>query len=256
MLATFLLSFLLLATPIFSTYIPQSATCPTTPLVRPANGLSDDEETYRISRKAVADESLKAWLTKTNFEFGVANLPTEALHLMRGMTDISNVEQVALTTSGGGYRSLLSGAGVIRGLDSRDSNVSTSGLFQALTYQAGLSGGSWLLSSLARNNYPTITYLKDSFWKHSFQDSLADPAFLLVAISYAEIVTDILGKEAAGYHTTLTDPWGRLLSYQLLPGAYGGVSTTLSSVAGLSSFTSYSVPFPITNALGTKSVAW
>jgi hypothetical protein len=37
--------------------------------------------------------------------------------------------EIALTTSGGGYRSLLTGAGVIQGLDARDSNVSTSGLF-------------------------------------------------------------------------------------------------------------------------------
>jgi lysophospholipase len=121
-----------------------------------------------------------------------------------------------------------------------------------LTYQAGLSGGSWLLSSLAGNNYPTVTYLKDNLWKQAFQDSLADPDFLLGAIAYAEIVAEILGKEAAGYRTTLTDPWGRLLSYQLLSGAYGGVSTTLSSVAGLSSFTTYSVPFPVIIALGTK----
>jgi lysophospholipase len=167
-------------------------------------------------------------------------------------TGAFDVEQVALTTSGGGYRSLLSGAGVIQGLDSRDSDVSTSGLYQALTYQAGLSGGSWLLSSMAGNNYPTITYLKEILWKQAFQDSLADPAFLLVAIAYAEIIADVFGKEAAGYRTTLTDPWGRLLSCQLLSGPYGGVSTTLSSVSSLSSFTSYSVPFPVITSLGSK----
>jgi lysophospholipase len=76
MLASILLSLLLSASPISSTYIPQSATCPTTSLVRPANGLSDDEETYRVARKAVADESLKTWLTKTNSGFVTAELPT------------------------------------------------------------------------------------------------------------------------------------------------------------------------------------
>jgi lysophospholipase len=57
----------------------------------------------------------------------------------------ADAEKLALTTSGGGLRSLLSGAGVVQGLDSRDSNVSTSGLYEALTYQTGLSGGSRML---------------------------------------------------------------------------------------------------------------
>ena len=128
------------------------------------------------------------------------------------LTDI----QVALTTSGGGYRSLLLGAGVIQGLNMRDSNISTSGLFQALTYQAGLSGGAWLLSSFAGNNYPTITSLKKGLWEQAFQDSLLVPEFLLASEAYAEVTNDILAKEAAGFPPTLTDPWGRLLSYQLL----------------------------------------
>jgi lysophospholipase len=108
------------------------------------------------------------------------------------------------------------------------------------------------LSSLAGNNYPTITYLKDNLWKQALQDSLLDPAFLLVAVAYSEVTADILGKEAAGYPTTLTDPWGRLLSYQLLSGSDGGASTTLSSVASLSNFTSNFVPYPIITSLGAK----
>ena len=87
----------------------------------------------------------------------------------------ADAEKLALTTSGGGLRSLLSGAGVVQGLDSRDSNVSTSGLYEALTYQTGLSGGSWMLSSLAGNNYPTITQLKENIWKMAFQNSLLTP---------------------------------------------------------------------------------
>ena len=69
----------------------------------------------------------------------------------------NNTKQVALTTSGGGYRSMLSGAGVIQGFDERDSSVSTSGLYQALTYQAGLSGGSCRYSG--RNPFPILNGL-------------------------------------------------------------------------------------------------
>ncbi len=150
-------------------------------------------------------------------------------------------------------RALLVGAGVIQGLDDRDSEVSTSGLFQALTYQAGLSGGAWLLSSFAGNNYPTISYLKDNLWEQAFQDSLLDPDFLLVAPAYANIVDDILGKQLAGFHVTLPDPWGRLLSYQLIEGSDGGVGRTLSSITGLSNFTSYAVPYPVITSLGVKT---
>jgi lysophospholipase len=145
------------------------------------------------------------------------------------------------------------GAGVIQGLDGRDSDVSTSGLFQALTYQAALSGGAWLISSLAGNNYPTITYLRDSLWEKAFPDSLLDPEYLLAAVAYGEIVDDILEKDAAGFDITPIDPWGRLLSYQLLNGADGGAGITLSSISVLSNFTSHSVPFPVITSLGVKT---
>lgn len=158
-----------------------------------------------------------------------------------------------MAVSGGGYRSLLVGAGVIQGLDERDSNISTSGLYQALTYHSGLSGGSWLLSSLAGNNYPTITTLKESLWKQAFHDSLLIPDHLLVAEAYGSIIADITAKHLAGFPPTLTDPWGRLLSYQLLDGPDGGASTTLSSVTSLSNFTSHAVPYPVILALGTKT---
>lgn len=145
------------------------------------------------------------------------------------------------------------GAGVIQGFDERDSNSSTSGLYQALTYQSGLSGGAWLLSSIAGNNYPTITSLKQNLWEQAFQDSLLVPGNLLVAAAYASITSDIESKAAAGFSPTLTDPWGRLLSYQLFYGTDGGVDITLSSVSSLSNFTNYEAPFPIMLALGVKT---
>ncbi|RHZ67855.1 hypothetical protein CDV55_104077 [Aspergillus turcosus] len=218
-------------------YAPIHTTCPDIPLVRPASGLSSAESAYRQQRKQIADQNLAAWLTKTDSGFQTnGSLPT-----------------LALTTSGGGYRSALVGAGVIQGLDARDSDISTSGLYQALTYQSGLSGGAWLLSSIAGNNYPTISYLKETLWEQAFQDSLLVPGNLLVAEAYGKIVADITAKGAAGFPPTLTDPWGRLLSYQFLQGPDGGVDTTLSSVSGLSNFTSHAVPYPVILTLGVKT---
>jgi len=147
---------------------------------------------------------------------------------------------------------MLAGAGVIQGLDARDSNVSTSGLFQALSYQAGLSGGGWLLTSFAGNNYPTISSLSNSLWKEAIRDSLLVPEFLLFALAYAEIVGNVAAKEAAGYDTTIVDVYGRLLGYQLYKQAEGGAGVTLSSVTGFSNWTSHAAPYPIITSLGVK----
>ncbi|TAQ89992.1 hypothetical protein B7494_g1664 [Chlorociboria aeruginascens] len=217
-------------------YAPIAATCPNVPLVRPATGLNDDEANYRRRRKELADIALASWLEKTNEGFGTENLPT-----------------IALTTSGGGYRSLLTGAGVIQGLDARDSTGRLSGLLQAMTYQAGLSGGGWLLSSLIGNNYPTISSLQASLWEQAFQDSIVLPNNLLAASAYGDVARDLRAKQGAGFHTTLTDIYGRLLSYQLLYGDGGGEATTMSSVVSSSSFKSHSIPYPIITALGINT---
>jgi lysophospholipase len=102
-----------------SPYQPESAKCPSTPLVRDATALGSEESSYISSRKAKADVALAAWLKKQG-SFSTGSQPI-----------------VALASSGGGYRA---GAGVIKAFDARDSNSSVSGLYQALTYQAGLSG--------------------------------------------------------------------------------------------------------------------
>ena len=221
---------------IISGYTPIKFPCPSTPLVRTASGISSSESAYLAARQLKASASLASWLSKTNSGFVTSGkLPT-----------------VALTTSGGGYRSLLCGAGVIQGLDARDSNVGTAGVYQGLTYQTGLSGGGWLLSSLAGNNYPTISSLSNNLWQQAFQDSALDPAFLLAAAAYAAVVNDIKAKNAAGFPPTITDPYGRLLSYQLLNGLDGGVLDTLSGISAKSNFTANNVPFPILTALSVQ----
>ena len=76
---------------------------------------------------------------------------------------------------------MLETAGVVQAFDIRDSNVGTGGVYQGLTYQSGLSGGSWFLSSLAGNNWPTVTSLKTGLWEQAFETSLLVPANLLSA---------------------------------------------------------------------------
>lgn len=105
---------------------------------------------------------------------------------------------------------------------------------------------------MAGNNFPTITYLKDKFWKEALRDTLFDPDFLLAPAALLDIAADILEKDVAGFPTTITDPWGRLLSYQLLPGSDGGAGITLSSITQLSNFTSHAAPYPILTAVGIR----
>ena len=51
------------------------------------------------------------------------------------------------------------GAGVISGLDARDKTAKekgTGGLLQVSSYLAGLSGGSWLVSSMLFHDFPEV----------------------------------------------------------------------------------------------------
>lgn len=103
-------------------YQPITTSCPNTQLVRPATGQGSQEAAYISSRKSKADAALATWLSKQG-SFSNDSQPT-----------------VALTSSGGGYRALLEAAGVHQAFDERDSNSSVSGIYQALTYESGLSG--------------------------------------------------------------------------------------------------------------------
>jgi lysophospholipase len=152
---------------------------------------------------------------------------------------------------------MLSGAGVIKAFDRREKvKTGVSGLYQALTYEAGLSGGSWLLSSLAGNNYPTISSLQKSLWEQALQSSLLVPSILVSPQKdpiYNTVESNIKAKREAGFEPTIIDPWGRLLAYGLLYGADGGVRTTMSSIARTASFKDYLAPYPIITGLGVET---
>ncbi|KAK0640143.1 Lysophospholipase 2 [Lasiodiplodia hormozganensis] len=235
------LSLVLSATALAATspYGPVSAACPaSTALTRPASaGVNTDETSYLSARKPAAQAALASWLAKTNSAYAAA--------------DTASLPSIGLTVSGGGYRSMLTGAGLIQGLDARDSNATTAGLYQALSYQAGLSGGSWLLAALAGNDWPRVSALRDDLWIAGLQQTLfvAD-----VANGGAiDVVGDLAAKTAAGFDVGLTDAWGRLLGYQMLYGEDGGVGKTLSGIADAEAFKGAEVPFPIITALGVKT---
>lgn len=134
-------------------------------------------------------------------------------------SNTSNIPNIGIAVSGGGYRALMNGAGAIKAFDSRTYNATTEGhlggLLQSSTYVAGLSGGSWLLGSIYINNFTTIdklqTHTDGSVWQ--FGNSILEGPDsggiqLLDSASYYKDIADAVeGKKKAGFDTSLTDIW-------------------------------------------------
>jgi lysophospholipase len=220
-----------------SEYAPHSQRCPGGKLVRPANGLSPREKSYITQRKRRADRALVKWLQDVDDKFPARDLPI-----------------VAMASSGGGYRAMLLGAGVIQALDDRDSDSALNGVYQALTYHAGLSGGGWLLSSIHGNGHETISTLKEDLWDKFLPKNSLWPLNTDSAPEYPAIKADIQAKATAGFAPTITDVWGRFLSYQLLRGKDGGAEKTLSSISRWPNFRLHKSPFPIMTATSVTDI--
>lgn len=177
---------------------------------------------------------------------GLWLLKTDPALLLFPLGSNWDLPTIALTSSGGGFRATLSGAGTVQALDIRDIGgwSVTSGLYQAISYHSGLSGGSWLLSSIVSTNYATISTIFNTIWKNSLNNGLFNPQGKQADV-YKTINNDLSLKKAAGYKGTISDAWSRLISYATIPGANGGVDALLSQITSRTSFKSYSVPYPI-----------
>lgn len=126
---------------------------------------------------------------------------------------------IGIAVSGGGYRALLNGAGVLKAFDKRSPNATAQGhlggLLQSATYLAGLSGGSWLVGSLYMNNFSSVRALEQrtqgSVWE--FENSIfegPDKSGIQAINSlqyYHNIVDAVDSKSNAGFATSLTDYW-------------------------------------------------
>jgi len=59
--------------------------------------------------------------------------------------NVTSLPNIAISASGGGYRAMLNGAGLLSAFDSRSDNATApghlGGLLQSATYLSGLSGG-------------------------------------------------------------------------------------------------------------------
>ena len=288
-------------------------------LLRPANGeLSPREQQWLAQRDAVTAPWLRGFLRRATAQFDggdefleALGLSGDVLPLGAGDSDGASVlpsregegegasvlpsregdsehppalPRVALAFSGGGYRSMLTGAGVVAAMDARTPNASVhglGGLLQAASHVAGVSGGNWLVGSLAWNNWTAVSDILGGWDKGEAEaeaeaetegdsdsesdseendsdgdgpiwdlhDSIISPGGMNIfksARRWDRISNAVQAKQDAGFETSLTDVWGRALSYNFFPQLErGGIGYTWSSLRDSETFRNAQMPFPI-----------
>lgn len=157
---------------------------------------------------------------------------------------------IGLSFSGGGYRAMLCGAGQLLATDDRYEGANdhgVGGLLQSATYITGLSGGNWLVGSLVMNNWLSVAEIvngSSTIWQ--LEDSILNPSGIRIdkTIAYYYGLREaVTAKDDAGFDTTITDIWGRALSYQFFPDESGGENITWSSVRNMSHFKDHTMPY-------------
>lgn len=240
-------------------YAPGRIECPSSDILRVADSISKEESDWLKGRDEVTNEKIVEFLKYANMtdidpeDYGKLN---RSIH-------------IGLAFSGGGYRAMLNGAGQLSALDERTKGPDggkakgLNGLLQASTYIAGLSGGSWLVGSVAFNNFTSIQDIVDhktDIW--NLKHSIVNYGGINVVKTYEYykgILDDIDDKEDAGYDLSFTDVWGRALAHQFLTTLNDtGASLTFSSVQDWDVFKNHEMPFPIfisdTRAEGTNII--
>jgi lysophospholipase len=234
-------------------YAPASVECPSTrPTIRSAGSLSDNETSWLEVRRNNTIEPMIDLLSRAN----ISNF--DAKSYINGISsNATALPNIGIAISGGGYRAMLNGAGFIAAADNRTQNSTGTGqiggLLQATTYLAGLSGGGWLVGSLFTNNFSSVVTLRDgsegsSVWKFDRSILEGPKSSGISIVNTAEYYTDlqeaVSAKEDAGFDVSITDYWGRALSYQLINATDGGPAYTFSSIALTENFINGETPMP------------
>ncbi|KUI70313.1 Lysophospholipase [Cytospora mali] len=240
-------------------YAPAIVDCPSTrPTIRGAASLSQNETDWLTKRRAATVQPMADFMSRANIS------GFDAASYVNGLSsNTSALPNIAIAMSGGGYRALLNGAGFIAAADDRTPGTTDEGgiggLLQASTYVAGLSGAGWLVGSIYTNNFSTVVNLRDgsvgsSIWQFDrsiFVGPEESGFSILNTVEYWDDIADAVSAKAnAGFEGSITDYWGRALSYQLINATGGGAAYTFSSIALDESLINGSIPLPILVADG------
>lgn len=235
-------------------YEPSFVSCPSNSsnLIRTEGGLSNEETAWIAKRDAVTEPLLKSYLSQQlNDTSSLSKIFSD---------DNDQKPKIAFAVSGGSYRAMLSGAGMLSAFDNRTNNNNGAGklggLLQSATYLAGLSGGNWLTTSLAFNDWISVQEIVDQV-KNNNGSSLWNITNSILApfgaaepmedlLRWATIRTDIQNKEDAGFPVSIIDLWGLALSYQFFED--GAASLIWSSLQNTDTFSNAQMPFIISTA--------
>ncbi|KAG2150555.1 phospholipase B [Suillus clintonianus] len=178
--------------------------------------------------------------------------------------------RIGIAVGGEGYRTAQYGAGVLLGLDWRNTTArdeGTGGLLQVASYLSASSGGSWLLGSLLMNDWPSLLELvygnggNLSSWLLDLD--LIVPSSPLVSDGgnqayWGSILASVESKATTGVPTSVTDLWGRMVAYHFLNQTTRGNFYTnqtshgagqlWSQMSHLPNFQNHTIPFPIVTA--------
>ncbi|CCK70358.1 lysophospholipase family protein KNAG_0E00900 [Huiozyma naganishii CBS 8797] len=240
-------------------YVPGNVTCDDDiNLIRNASHtLSQDEREWLSVRNNVTRPALLEFLQRSTANFSDDSLLGQLFNSSSGR----NVPKIGIACSGGGYRAMLSGAGMLAAMDNRTRGANENGLgglLQSATYLAGLSGGNWLTGTLAWNNWTSVQTIVDNFtvddsiW--DIDHSIINPGGINIFKSgsrWDHISDAVNAKQDAGFNISLADVWGRALSYNFFPSLYrGGEAYTWSTLRDAEVFKNAEMPFPISIADG------
>lgn len=235
-------------------YVPADVACPPMPqgnnyvgMIRNASDfkMNSQEADYMKRHRQKTRPVWQDWLTRAGLD---GDLPGGVDQYLN-----ENQPKVGIAISGGGYRAMLLGVGVVEGFDSRNETAmqrGVGGLLQAVDYVSGLSGGSWATGSMAINNWPTTQELLQSIY--NLDSNLVFPDDDELSF-YMDLFDDVGDKKDRHYPTSITDYWGRALSYQLLNDTMykdEGQATVYSDIVNVTHFQDASYPFPIVLAIG------
>lgn len=234
-------------------YAPAIVDCPIArPTIRSAATLSKNETAWLAKRRAATVQPMADLITRA----GISGFDGAA-YINSHSTNVSALPNIGIAMSGGGYRALMNGAGFIAAADDRTPGSTDvggiGGLLQATTYVAGLSGAGWLVGSIYSNNFSTVVDLRDgsdgsAVWDfdNSIFEGPKEGIKIVSTVTYWNDVRDaVTSKSDAGFQTSVTDYWGRALSYQLINATDGGPAYTWSSFAQDANLISGSTPMPL-----------
>ncbi|KJZ72103.1 hypothetical protein HIM_08476 [Hirsutella minnesotensis 3608] len=127
-------------------YAPRAVTCPRLrPRIRIGSTLSSQEKAWVQRRQRETARHLRDLFSRISIPDFNSNNYIKQSESSRALPVIG------IACSGGGYRAMLNGAGVLASWDSRSEGSrqrsGLGGLLQSATYISGLSGGGWLVGS-------------------------------------------------------------------------------------------------------------